>query len=64
MCCSRMLLCFIVSGRDFHAPDSPRPSLCQAVAKGEDEQSVEHVEGPQPMRVKLWVGEEWLKEHE
>jgi hypothetical protein len=33
----------IVSGPDCHAPDCLCPSLCQMVAKSEDEQSVEQV---------------------
>jgi hypothetical protein len=39
-------------------------SLCQIVTKGEDEQSVEHVERPKPTRVKLRIGEDRLDEHE
>ena len=54
----------IVSGRDWHASDGLCPSLCQKVAKGEDEQSVEHVQRPQPTRIKLRVYEERLQKHE
>jgi hypothetical protein len=54
----------IVSGRYSDIPDRPCPSLCQMITKGEDEQSVEHVQRSQPLRMKLRVGEERLHKHE
>jgi hypothetical protein len=44
--------------------DRPRPSLCQVVTQSEDEQSIEHVERPEPTRVELRVGEQRLQEDE